>query len=498
VRVQRKILLGFLVIIAITVPNGIIGFLKVENTLTSLELDTKSSIHDLKAASHLDNLAIFMRYYDEVLTQAARNYAFTTDEKWSVIYFETEPKLDQTIQDALAESSQKEKLIFTKLQDANLLLVDMEYQAISLVKEGKSSDAIALLDSDQYWNAKQIYRQALVQYSQEKGLAFDQTLDLSTTKIDDTVSRIKDLLFETQILLYFGIPILLVISVGLSYFISRSMSKPIRSLYNAADNVSKGDYDVSFEINNNDEIGELGKKFQSMVNSFKNSLETERKLAVTQERLKTEKLTAIGELAARIAHDLRNPLSVIKNVSELIRLQYPTDDKRLQDHFIKMETSIQRMSHQIDDVLNFVRTTPLEKKITSLKEIIQKSIDDLDVPSGVTIDLPNNDEKIDCDDQKLRTAFSNILLNSIQAISDKGTISIKITGYTKHVSIEISDSGPGIPEDVLPKIFEPLFTTKQRGTGLGLSSCKNIIEQHGGTISAKNHPTTFVISLPRI
>ena len=474
-RVQRKILLGFLVIIAITVPNGIIGFLKVENTLTSLELDTKSSIHDLKTASHLDNLAIFMRYYDEVLTQAARNYAFTTDEKWSTIYFETEPKLDQTIQDALAESSQKEKLIFTKLQDANLLLVDMEHQAISLVKEGKSSDAIELLDSDQYWDAKQIYREALVQYSQEKGLAFDQTLDLSTTKIDDTVSRIKDLLFETQILLYFGIPILLVISVGLSYFISRSMSKPIRSLYNAADNVSKGDYNVSFEINNNDEIGELGKKFQSMVNSFKNSLETERKLAVTQERLKTEKLTAIGELAARIAHDLRNPLSVIKNVSELIRLQYPQDDKRLQDHFIKMETSIQRMSHQIDDVLNFVRTTPLEKEITSVKEIIQKSIDDLDVPSGVTIDLPNNDEKIDCDDQKLRTAFSNILLNSIQAISDKGTISVKITGYTKHVSIEISDSGLGIPEDVLPKIFEPLFTTKQRGTGLGLSSCKNII-----------------------
>jgi signal transduction histidine kinase len=363
-RIQRKILLGFLIIIAITASNGVVGFYKIENTLHTIESDTKSSASELE--------------------------------------------------------------------------------------------------------------------------------------VGDSVLRIKGLLFETQMMLYVGVPILLILAVGLSYFVSRSISKPIHRLHDAADKVSRGDYEIRFQTKGNDEIGELGQKFQSMLNSFKNSLETERKLAVTQERLKTEKLTAIGELAARIAHDLRNPLSVIKNVSELIRLQYPKDDKRLQNHFAKLENSIQRMSHQIDDVLNFVRTTPLEKKITSLREIIQKSIDDLDVPSQVTIQMPENDEKIDCDDQKLRTAFSNILLNSIQAMSDHGTISIKITGYTKHASIEISDSGPGIPLDVLPKIFEPLFTTKQRGTGLGLSSCKNIIEQHGGTITAKNHPTTFVIALPRI
>jgi signal transduction histidine kinase len=235
-----------------------------------------------------------------------------------------------------------------------------------------------------------------------------------------------------------------------------------------------------------------------MVNSFKNSLETERKLTITQERLKTEKLTAIGELSARIAHDLRNPLSVIKNVAEIIKLQYPSNDKRLQDHFTKLENSVQRMSHQIDDVLNFVRTTPLEKKITSVKEIIAKSIDDLDLPRDISIERPLTDEKIDCDEQKLRTAISNVILNAIQAIDGKGIITIKISGYTKHITIDISDSGPGIPEDVLPNIFDPLFTTRQRGTGLGLSSCKNIIEQHGGTISVRNKPTTFTITLPRI
>lgn len=497
-KIQKKLLLGFLIIIAITAPNGIIGFLKVDNSLSHLKTDTKSSLDDLRTVSHLNNLAIFMRYYDELLTQAARNYAFTSDEKWSELYFDAEPKLDKTIQEAFTIGSQKEKTLFNTINQANMLLVDLEHRAIDLVGEGKQSEAILLLESADYWDAKNLYRQALEDYSRDKGMVFDQTLDVSTTKIDKSIADVEILLAETQTLLFIGIPTLLIIAVLLSYFISRSISRPIKLLHVAADKVSQGNYNVKFQTKSNDELGDLGQKFESMVNSFKNSIETERKLTITQERLKTEKLTAIGELSARIAHDLRNPLSVIKNVAEIIKLQYPSNDKRLQDHFAKLENSVQRMSHQIDDVLNFVRTTPLEKKITSVKEIVTKSIDDLDLPRDISIEQPLTDERIDCDEQKIRTAISNILLNAIQAIDGKGVISIKISGYTKHITIDISDSGPGIPEDVMPHIFDPLFTTRQRGTGLGLSSCKNIIEQHGGKISVKNRPTTFTITLPRI
>lgn len=497
-KIQRKLLLGFLIIIAITAPNGIIGFLKVDNSLSHLKTDTKSSLDDLRAASHLNHLAVFMRYYDELLTQAARNYAFTSDEKWSKLYFDAEPKLDKTIQEAFTIGSQKEKTLFNTINQANILLVEFEHRAIDLVKEGKQSEAISLLDSADYWDAKNLYRQALEDYSKDKGMTFDHTLDVSTTKIDQSIAGVESLLVETQTLLFIGIPTLLMVAILLSYFISRSISRPIKLLHLAADKVSQGNYNVKFQTQSNDELGELGQKFESMVNSFKNSIETERKLTITQERLKTEKLTAIGELSARIAHDLRNPLSVIKNVAEIIKLQYPSNDKRLQDHFTKLENSVQRMSHQIDDVLNFVRTTPLEKKITSVKEIITKSIDDLDLPRDISIEHPLTDEKIDCDEQKIRTAISNVLLNAIQAIDGKGVISIKISGYAKHITIDISDSGPGIPEDILPHIFDPLFTTRQRGTGLGLSSCKNIIEQHGGKISVKNKPTTFTITLPRI
>lgn len=496
-KIQRKLLLGFLIIIAITAPNGMIGFLKVDDSLSHLKTNTKSTIDDLKTTSHLNSLAVLMLYYDELLTQAARNYAFTSDEKWSELYFDTEPKLDKVIQEALTVDSQKEKSPFNSINQANMLLVDYEHRAFDLVKEGKQSEAISLLDSVGYWDAKNLYRLALDDYSKVSDMTIDH-MDVSTTKIDQSITDVENLLTETQMLLFIGVPTLLVVSILLSYFISRSISRPINLLHLAAEKVSRGNYNIKFETKTNDEIGELGQKFESMVNSFKNSIETERKLVLTQERLKTEKLTAIGELSARIAHDLRNPLSVIKNVAEIIKLQYPSNDKRLQEHFAKLDTSVQRMSHQIDDVLNFVRTTPLEKKITSVREIITKSLDDLEIPRDVSIERPLTDEKIDCDEQKLRTAISNVILNAIQAIDGKGTISIKISGYTKHITINVSDSGPGIPDDVLPYIFDPLFTTKQRGTGLGLSSCKNIIEQHGGAISVKNNPTTFTITLPRI
>ena len=92
--------------------------------------------------------------------------------------------------------------------------------------------------------------------------------------------------------------------------------------------------------------------------------------------------------------------------------------------------------------------------------------------------------------------FSNLILNSFQAIEEHGTITISISQLNDTAQIEIEDSGKGVLDDDLGKIFEPLFTTKQEGTGLGLASCKKIVEQHGGSISVKNHPTTFTVILP--
>jgi len=221
----------------------------------------------------------------------------------------------------------------------------------------------------------------------------------------------------------------------------------------------------------------------------------------TQEILKSERLSAIGELSGRLAHDLRNPLSVMKMSIDLIK-QSPADSKLSDENVIKrinlIEKSIDRISHQVDDVLGYVRNSPLNLKNVSLLELVQSSVDKVNIPKDVQVEISKKDVNVDCDTIKLDAVFINLIVNSIQAMHNGGKIEIKISDQNNLAILKFIDSGDGIPDENISKIFEPLFTTKQKGTGLGLASCKNIIEQHQGEISVENNPTTFTIILPKI
>ncbi len=210
-----------------------------------------------------------------------------------------------------------------------------------------------------------------------------------------------------------------------------------------------------------------------------------------------ERLRVIGELSARIAHDLRNPLGIIKNALELIEMSSNDQtDEKLKKRISLIKKASERMSRQITDVLDFTRTRELQLEKTSLKNILDSALKSITI-EPVKITKPRNDVSIICDNKQLEVVFTNILINAIQAMENSGEINVKITENENDVSIEIQDSGPGIPDDKIGQIFDPLFTTKSTGTGLGLVSCKNIVEQHQGTISVKNNPTIFEIKLPK-
>ena len=222
----------------------------------------------------------------------------------------------------------------------------------------------------------------------------------------------------------------------------------------------------------------------------------------TKQKVKTEKLAVVGELAARLNHDLRNPLSVIKNATFLLRHELSDlENERIENILEKMDNSINRMSHQVDDVLNFVRPVILDKKHHLLSTIIQDSIERLEIPEKITIKLPKDDCKILCDNEKLEIVFVNLLTNAIQALEGMGIITISFDDSKKNfVVIEISDNGPGMDSEILSQIFDPLFTTKQLGTGLGLPSCKSLIENQGGIISISSMEgigTTVKIQIPK-
>jgi two-component system sensor histidine kinase HydH len=210
-----------------------------------------------------------------------------------------------------------------------------------------------------------------------------------------------------------------------------------------------------------------------------------------------EKLSAVGEMSARIVHDLKNPLGIIKNAVELIEIS-PNDnyDESLKKKVKMIRNASERMSRQINNILDFVRTRPLQLEKKSLLKILESSLESK-VPDSIKIIKPQNDVEIQCDGKQLEVVFNNIIVNAVEAIENSGEIKVSITDNQSNVKIEIENSGKDITQDDLEKIFDPLFTTKSSGTGLGLASCKNIVEQHGGSISVSVNPTIFEILLPK-
>ena len=214
---------------------------------------------------------------------------------------------------------------------------------------------------------------------------------------------------------------------------------------------------------------------------------------------KEKRLSAIGELSARISHDLRNPLSVIKTSVSILRLRTGTSDERTQSDLVRIERAISRMTHQIDEVLDYVSPKPLNKENTTILKILSSAMERLNVPNAVKINLPKEDLKLNCEPEKIEIIFVNLITNAIQSMRNTGSIFIRTSLENNQIIIEVEDSGPGFRGDVLQRLFDPLFTTRQIGTGLGLVSCKRIIEQHGGTIVAKNSPdggALFIIKIP--
>lgn len=254
-------------------------------------------------------------------------------------------------------------------------------------------------------------------------------------------------------------------------------------------------------------VQELNEKVEQNIAKFVNlesrlkhkqeELEMEVRLK-SQKLIESERLAAIGELSSRLAHDLKNPLSVLKMFTEIIKLKSKDGtDSVFVSKLDAANAAIYRMTHQIDNVLDYVRNTPFQQENTTLREMIDIALTKIPGMDQISFNIEQQNLAIRCDKTKMSIVFVNLLLNSIQAMESQGKITIRFYSSQDRIVIEFIDSGPGIPPQNISRIFDPLFTTKQHGTGLGLATCKNIIEGHGGKIHVKNSPTTFTIILPR-
>uniref|UniRef100_A0A7V1EIB9 histidine kinase n=1 Tax=candidate division WOR-3 bacterium TaxID=2052148 RepID=A0A7V1EIB9_UNCW3 len=325
--------------------------------------------------------------------------------------------------------------------------------------------------------------------------------------------------------IFIFIAVLSIIALAIISFITvKRITSPINELYQLTERVSKGDLSARAKISSDDEIGELIKSFNQMVDSLQIATEGYVNLTKTLEQkvqektnelekameqlVQSEKLSALGRLAAGIAHEINNPLTAILINSHLIKEKVKKDTK-LSEKLDMIIDETQRCAKIVSGLLEFSRQTPPEMKLISINEILNKTLilfETVFLANNVKVEisLDKNLPQIMADESKIKQVLTNILLNAIDAMPNGGTLKIhsQLSLDNKFVEIEIEDSGVGIPKENLDRIFDPFFTTKKsKGTGLGLSISYGIIQQHNGSIevnSEVNKGTKVKIKLPKL
>jgi signal transduction histidine kinase len=324
---------------------------------------------------------------------------------------------------------------------------------------------------------------------------------------------------------------LLLLGSGLGFLLSLAiagrLSRPLLELSASAERVAAGDTDIVLPISSRDEVGLLTATFNRMTATLRErdrrllglnrkledkvrqrTTELEEKslqlIRAQEELLRNEKLAAIGSLAAGVAHEINNPTAIIRGNVELLQMELGrgAPGREEADEIMKQT---ERVALITQNLLSFAREQmihPRQVQLNSLLEEILSQLSHQVTMSGVRLQksLCATLPEVEGDRERLRQVFTNILLNAVQAMAGQGTLSLGTLFDEREVRVTIADSGPGIASAIREKIFNPFFTTKSNGTGLGLSVSYGIVQAHGGSIdisSAAGQGATFRVRLPR-
>lgn len=286
--------------------------------------------------------------------------------------------------------------------------------------------------------------------------------------------------------------------------VSERIARPIQHLRDTALRIGDGNFELAEQPRTGDEVGELVGAFHTMVQRLKDSMA---KLA-QQERLAT-----LGQLAGTVSHELRNPLGVIRNslfsLRESVSAGHASTAVKTVD---RIERNIARCDMIVADLLDFARAGEIKRDAADVDGWLGAALDEHAIPAGIVLrrDLRFGGV-LAFDRNRFRQVLVNLLDNAIQAFDDptwqqapavprEKTITVRSEAAGPYFQLSVIDTGPGIPPATLARIFEPLFTTKSFGVGLGLPMVRQIVQQHGGSIDVTSdvgRGTTVVIRVPR-
>jgi signal transduction histidine kinase len=299
----------------------------------------------------------------------------------------------------------------------------------------------------------------------------------------------------------------IVFSFGIlaAIYLARRYTKPIHQVVSAVKRVAAGDLSQTIHSDRLDEIGELTKNFNEMIVELRVQKELKERLA------RAEHLSKIGQLASGIAHEIKNPLNLISLSIDHMKEKYaPQTDphkKRFEALILNIKDEIHRLKKLIDDFLNYGKPLVLCKQSFDVVQLLSQTISLVAVKAqeqGIEIEKRGlSEQQIFADPELIKTCFLNVILNAFQAMPEEGRVIIDVQQVCpKTLRIQFTDNGPGISEEALARVFEPYFTTKDVGIGLGLFITKRIIEQHHGAIrlmqAEQQSGTIAEITLPII
>lgn len=462
--------------------SGIIGVISLYQFITiidSLKTAVPESVEDFKTkASVLENTRLVV-YYDEVLTQSARNYVLTLDEKWKSRYLQTEPILDKIIKELKTDNS-----IFSELDKVNIHLVTMEKEAFRLADEAKREQAIDVLESDEYTKQKSLYTESLKTYAKNNNVEYDagiKSLESTSLLLFSNIDRVTR---EGTLVLQIIFPVLVSLSIFLGIFFSKRLSTPIKDLRKSAKEIASGNFDVDITINGPDEIKELTSDFKMMVTEL-NKIDIMKK-----------------DFSAMITHELKTPLvPIIGYVDLLLSKNFGDLNDTQIERLLRIKKSCEKMQNIVTDILDINRMEMKQLKfnmaINDVSLIIKDNMNQLQEEfnkKGISItETLEKNLTCNCDKDRIAQVILNILINAIDFCPEQnGKIDVIAKRIKNNVHVVIKDNGIGIVKENIGKIFVKYYqvdTTSTRdhgGSGIGLALSKIIIESHRGKIWAES------------
>jgi Signal transduction histidine kinase len=300
---------------------------------------------------------------------------------------------------------------------------------------------------------------------------------------------------------------ILMLSTLVTFYLVWRFTRPIANLSDAARRVADGDLSVRVPgEDRNDEMGRLSSRFNEMTG------ELEKKADLEAQLQQAEKSAVIGRLGSAIAHEIRNPLNYINLTLDHLRSKFAPEDDGKRETFEKLTSQLKaevaRINQQITDFLNYSRPAKADLRPMDIRKVVEDSLRIVEVQAAendIKIGLVEHENvpEVIGDAEFLRSVFNNLFINALQAMqAHGGHLNVKISpdDDNKYVKVEVADTGGGIPEENLEKVFEPYFSTKETGTGLGLAIVQKVVDIHHGTVGITSNlgeGTRFTVRLPK-